>query len=85
VGPQSTLIVPINEGELAAMPRQAKALSVRRVETVKGPAMLADGNNLYLQVTAAGAKTWIFRYKLNDRRRDMGLGGASVVSLADAR
>ena len=85
MGPQSTLIVPINEGELAAMPRQAKALSVRRVETVKGPAMLADGNNLYLQVTAAGAKTWIFRYKLNDRRRDMGLGGASVVSLADAR
>ena len=67
------------------MPRQAKALSVRRVGTVKGPAMLADGNNLYLQVTAAGDKTWIFRYKLNGRRRDMGLGGASVVTLADAR
>jgi Arm DNA-binding domain len=32
-------------------------------------------------VTATGSKKWIFRYK----RRDMGLGGYSAVSLADAR
>src|SRR4051812_6932621 len=67
------------------MPRQAKALSARRVETAKDPGLFADGNGLYLQVTATGAKTWIFRYVLNGKRRDMGLGSTATFSLADAR
>ena len=40
---------------------------------------------MYLQVTAGGAKTWIFRYQIAGRRREMGLGPTSRVSLADAR
>jgi Arm DNA-binding domain len=67
------------------MPKQAAGLSARKVETTKTPGLFADGNGLYLQVTATGAKTWIFRYKLGGRRRDMGLGSTSIVSLADAR
>jgi integrase len=67
------------------MPKKAAGLSARKVETTKTPGLFADGNGLYLQVTATGAKTWIFRYKLAGRRRDMGLGSASLVSLADAR
>ena len=45
----------------------------------------ADGGNLMLQVTASGARTWIFRYRLQGRRRDMGLGALHTVGLADAR
>jgi integrase len=70
------------EGE---MPKRAAGLTARKVETVKTPGMLADGNGLYLQVTATGAKTWIFRFQIAGRRREMGLGSVSTVSLADAR
>jgi len=38
-----------------------------------------------LQVTEAGAKSWIFRFMLNGRAREMGLGPLHAVSLADAR
>lgn len=47
--------------------------------------MYADGGGLYLQVTASGAKSWIFRYRFGAKRRDMGLGPLHTVSLADAR
>ena len=47
--------------------------------------LFADGGGLYLQVTESGAKTWIFRFMLAGRRRDMGLGAVHTVSLADAR
>ena len=36
------------------------------------PGMHADGgNNLYLSVNKQGAKSWIFRFKLKDKRRDV--------------
>ena len=44
--------------------------------------MAADSTS---QVTAAGARTWIFRYTLQGRTRDMALGSLSAVSLAEAR
>jgi integrase len=43
-----------------------------------------DGGGLWLQTTPNGA-SWIFRYKVNGRNRDMGLGSTITVSLADAR
>ena len=50
-----------------------------------GAGYLGDGSGLYLQTTAAGAKSWIFRYQLNKRPREMGLGSFSTFSLAEAR
>ncbi len=47
--------------------------------------MLADGGGLYLQVTAAGSKSWIFRFTPAGRAREMGLGPAHTISLSDAR
>lgn len=44
-----------------------------------------DGDGLYLQVTAGGAKSWLLRTMINGKRRDMGLGSLSAVSLAEAR
>lgn len=40
---------------------------------------------LYLQVSAAKTKSWVFRYRLGPERRRMGLGSNIKVSLADAR
>jgi integrase len=47
--------------------------------------MYADGGGLYLQVTGSGAKSWIFRFSLRGRAREMGLGPLQTVPLADAR
>lgn len=47
--------------------------------------MYADGGGLYLQVSASGSKSWVFRYTVNGKKRDMGLGAFHAVSLAEAR
>jgi integrase len=49
------------------------------------PGMHADGGGLYLQVTESGARTWIYRFMLHGRAREMGLGPLHVFSLAEAR
>ena len=48
-------------------------------------ARIADGGGLYLQVSWAGAKSWLFKFMLNGRAREMGLGSLKAVSLASAR
>jgi integrase len=60
-------------------------LTFVKVQKAKGPAVLHDGEGLYLKVSRTGAKSWIFRFQINGRRRDMGLGRYPDVSLADAR
>ena len=50
-----------------------------------GPGRHADGNGLYLEVDDTGARRWLLRTLVHGRRRDLGLGGASVISLAEAR
>lgn len=59
-----------------------KAMAVLKLRT---PGMHADGGGLYLHVSVTGAKSWIYRYMLAGRRRDMGLGSLNTISLADAR
>jgi len=49
------------------------------------PGMHADGNGLYLYVKDGGAKSWIFRYQIAGRRREMGLGAVSHISVIPAR
>ncbi|WP_299438935.1 site-specific integrase [uncultured Rhodospira sp.] len=67
------------------MPKRAKGLTARQVQTLMEPGLYADGEGLYLQITKTGGKTWIYRFSLAGRRRDMGLGPASVLRLAEAR
>lgn len=59
-------------------------LTARQVQTL-GPGYHADGDGLYLQVTASGARSWILRYQIAGRRREMGLGPVALFGLADAR
>ena len=59
-----------------------KALEVKWIEE---PGIYHDGGGLYLQVSPAGTKSWLFRYRLHDRMREMGLGSFKDFSLAEAR
>ncbi|MBF9035449.1 integrase arm-type DNA-binding domain-containing protein [Rhodobacterales bacterium HKCCE2091] len=60
-------------------------LSKRFVDTVKDPGFYGDGEALYLAVKVSGSKSWILRTVVQGRRRDLGIGSASMVSLAEAR
>jgi integrase len=57
------------------------AVEVRKVP--KG--MHADGGGLWLHVNQAGARSWIFRFMLRGRAREMGLGPVHTIGLAEAR
>jgi integrase len=46
--------------------------------------MYADGGGLYLQVTEGG-RSWTYRYMLNKRAREMGLGPLALYGLSEAR
>lgn len=60
-------------------------LSAVEATKAKGPAVLHDGGGLYLRVSATGARSWVFRFQIDGKRRDMGLGPFPDISLADAR
>jgi integrase len=51
----------------------------------KEPGYYLDGNGLYLQVSKTGSRSWIFRYTLNGKTREMGLGSVTAFGLAQAR
>src|SRR5690606_2727112 len=68
------------------MPKQAKGLAPVEIAR-KGPGMHAAGGvtGLYLRVASSGARNWILRAVVGNRRRDMGLGGWPDVPLSEAR
>ncbi len=60
-------------------------LTARAVTTAKDGSF-SDGNGLYLRVRNGGStRFWVFRWKIAGKVRELGLGGVSVVSLAQAR
>ena len=67
------------------MAQAVKKLSARAVATVTEPGRHSDGEGLYLNVTPAGARSWLFMWKKAGKRREMGIGSAGSVSLARAR
>lgn len=60
-------------------------LTATAVRGAKEPGRYGDGDGLFLHVGPSGSKSWIVRIQKAGRRRDIGLGSASKVSLADAR
>jgi integrase len=60
-------------------------LSSRKVSTVRKPGYYGDGGGLYLQVSQYGTKSWVFRFALDGRTRDMGLGSLNTFTLKEAR
>lgn len=70
------------------MPRKlSNALTPLAVKNAK-PGRHADGGGLHLLVKESGARSWVYRFMLNGKSRDIGLGAANgpdAISLADAR
>jgi integrase len=60
-------------------------LTALRVRAIKNPGKYTDGAGLMLVVGNDGSRKWVLRVQANGKRRDIGLGPASDVSLADAR
>src|SRR6266446_7068944 len=67
------------------MARPSNRLSAVEVRSIGHKGMFHDGGGLYLQVSAGGAKSWIYRFTLDGRAREMGLGPVHVIPLAEAR
>jgi integrase len=63
------------------------ALTVKQVEHAKSGDRLGDGNGLWLFVAASGTKSWMFRFTspVTRKAREMGLGPAADLKLAEAR
>jgi len=80
------------KGDRVARIGKLKAVEVAKA---KGPKVLHDGGGLYLRVALnprdadgnekPGSKAWVFRFQLDGKRRDMGLGPYPDISLAEAR
>jgi integrase len=72
------------------MPRTVERLSPAKIAKAKIPAgknhaMLADGGNLWLRIGPTGAKSWVFRFRLNGHSQEMGLGSLNTLSIVEAR
>lgn len=66
------------------MARSNFQLTILKVKNAR-PGKYCDGGNLWLYVSAGGAKNWVFRYMREGRAREMGLGGFPDTTLAEAR
>ena len=67
------------------MARLIQQLTEAKIRTLAKVGLHHDGSGLCLQVRPGGARSWIYRYRLNNRTRDMGLGALADVSLVKAR
>jgi integrase len=70
------------------MPRKlTNALTPLTVKSAKA-GRHADGGGLHLLVKESGARSWVYRFMLRGKSRDIGLGpaaGTDAISLSDAR
>ena len=69
----------------ASIRRPKKALTAQFVRNVSEPGKYFDGHGLFLRVDKDGGRFWVQRIVIRGKRREMGLGGASLVTLAEAR
>jgi hypothetical protein len=72
------------------MAATSNKLNAAKVKNIKAAGMYGDGGGLYLQVSTTKdgqgfSRSWIFRYKRQNKERQMGLGSLQTISLADAR
>ena len=65
--------------------RETNKLTALALKREKKPGRYSDGNGLWLQVGPTGTKSWLFRFMLHGRARQMGLGSCSTFNLKEAR
>ncbi len=56
-----------------------------QVNNLSSPGKHYDRDGLYLNINKSGSKSWVYRYQLNGKRTEMGLGSIKDVNLAHAR
>jgi integrase len=65
---------------------KSNQLTTRKVATAKAAGhYYGDGGGLYLQVSAYGTRSWVYRYTIAGARREMGLGSLDTFTLKEAR
>lgn len=67
------------------MSKALNRLTAVQIKNFSKPGFYHDGGGLYLQVSRFGSKSWILRYTLHQKKRDMGLGPLADWTLAEAR
>ena len=60
-------------------------LSATKVKSLKKPGDYLDGRGLYLQIRSESSKSWLLKFSMQKRAREMGLGSAFDITLAKAR
>jgi hypothetical protein len=67
------------------MARLIDQLTEAKIRNLTALGLHADGRGLYLQIRPGGTRSWIYRFTLNGRTRDMGLGPLAEINLVAAR
>jgi hypothetical protein len=67
------------------MARSVNKLSVVLINKLSSPGYYGDGGGLWLCISKDVSKSWVFRFTLAGRRREMGLGAFHTISLSMAR
>jgi integrase len=67
------------------MARTLHKLNPKSIEAIKEPGLYGDGGGLWLRISRHGGRAWTFRYMHQGKAREMGLGRAADISLAEAR
>jgi integrase len=64
---------------------ERKLLTATKVKQTAEPGKYYDENGLFLRVKETGAKAWVQKLIIDGKQRELGLGSAALVSLAEAR
>jgi integrase len=67
------------------MARTVHRLTAVGVNRLKEAGIYSDGGNLNFRVAPGGSRSWVFRFAMNGKTRDAGLGPYPEVSLSEAR
>lgn len=67
------------------MAKITNKLNPQKIKALNEAGYYSDGAGLYLQVSKAGSKSWIFKYTRNGKTREMGLGSLLALPPDAAR
>ena len=67
------------------MPKTGTPLSATAVRNLKEPGKYYDLHGLFLRIEPTGSRRWVQRVSISGRQREIGLGSADLVTLAEAR
>ena len=67
------------------MPKTGTPLSAVAVRNLRSAGKYYDQHGLFLRIEPTGSRRWVQRLSIDGRQREMGLGSADLITLAEAR